>query len=412
MKREPLASMRPLRKVFRSRPEEPERFDRVWARIERGRPARRTRVRVGGFALAAVLLSVGLLILGQWLGPSEVSAPASDDGALHDSNERTAPLRMEAGAVPAELASGTTVRFADGSWVRSSQRARADVVVNDGSDFGLRVAVGELEIDVPPGGPRRWTVDLDGVTVRVVGTRFVVSRTSATRSVRVLRGQVVVDGPLVAAGPRALHAGDSFAVDSLVVDSPAVDTPEPRAPDPAQPTPARVDAPPLRSPNRATAADTPDDDWRALAQVHEYARAWDVIERRGGMTQAVAEARGADLLRLADVARQSGNANAAIAPLTALVAHHSSEPDAALGAFTLGRLHASRGAHEAAAGAFARAVELRLPAPLESDALARWAEALAATGETVAAADVAARYLDAHPQGTWAGRMRELMPPR
>ena len=89
-----------------------------------------------------------------------------------------------------------------------------------------------------------------------------------------------------------------------------------------------------------------------------------------------------DLLLAGDVARLSGHAAAAVAPLSRAVTLHPGDPRAPLAAFTLGRVHLEDlGAPRDAAIAFARARELAPDGPLAEDALAREVEAWSRAGE-------------------------------
>jgi transmembrane sensor len=107
-----------------------------------------------------------------------------------------------------------------------------------------------------------------------------------------------------------------------------------------------------------------------------------------------------DLLLAGDVARLSGHAGAAVAPLSRAVELHPEDPRAPLAAFTLGRVHLEDlGAPRDAALAFAGARTLEPDGPLAEDALAREVEAWSRAGETETARTRALTYIQRYPQG-------------
>jgi len=164
----------------------------------------------------------------------------------------------------------------------------------------------------------------------------------------------------------------------------AVATGEPRRP-PA--TPAVRDEPRI--------AATPPSTWRDDAGRGDYAAAWAAL---AGERQTIDGM--ADLLLAGDVARLSGHAAAAVAPLSRAVALHPDDPRAPLAAFTLGRVHLEDlGAPRDAALAFARARELAPDGPLAEDALAREVEAWSRAGEAGTARSQAMIYTQRYPRG-------------
>jgi transmembrane sensor len=107
-----------------------------------------------------------------------------------------------------------------------------------------------------------------------------------------------------------------------------------------------------------------------------------------------------DLQLAADVARLSGHAGAAVAPLVRALERHADDPRAPLVAFTLGRVHLEDlGAPRDAALAFARARTLAPDGPLAEDALAREVEAWSRAGDTGTARVQALIYTQRYPQG-------------
>lgn len=134
--------------------------------------------------------------------------------------------------------------------------------------------------------------------------------------------------------------------------------------------------------------------WRDAARRDDYDAAW------RGLASPASLDRMEDLLLAGDVARLSGHADAALAPLGRAVELHPEDPRAPLAAFTLGRVHLEDlGAPRAAAQAFARARELAPGGPLAEDALAREVEAWSRAGESETARARARLYLERYPHG-------------
>jgi len=135
--------------------------------------------------------------------------------------------------------------------------------------------------------------------------------------------------------------------------------------------------------------------WRDAAARGDYPAAWAAL---GALRTPLDGME--DLLRAGDVARLSGHAAAAIAPLARAVELHPDDARAPLAAFTLGRVHLEDlGAPRDAALAFARARTLAPDGPLAEDALAREVEAWSRAGETETARALALTYAQRYPQG-------------
>jgi len=359
----------------------------AWRRQERG-PRRQWAVAGAGLAAAA---AVGMAIWGV----------ASGTGG---------PLRTVDGDRPGVLVAardvpGRTLRFDDGSRILVEPGARLETTHNDARRFEARLARGRVDVHVEPDGPRRWRVDAGLAVVDVLGTRFVVERVPSRVRVEVLRGHVIVRDRL---RDRRLEltAGDSVVVER--------DPPEPSV------TPdtdgdgdgaASADADPPEAPRAGahTRLRVEREAWRDLARRGQYDRAWDSLGR-DGLDRASRNATADSLLQLADVARLSGHAEEAVAPLERFLREHPSDGRAGLAAFTLGVVHMDqRGAPGQAAEAFERALELDLPEPLREDALARLSAARGRAGDAEGAARAARRYLDRHPEGPRAPDVRRRL---
>lgn len=240
--------------------------------------------------------------------------------------------------------------------------------------------------DVPERKARRFRAELGALALETHGAAFHVHVGRHQVEVAAERGEVSVRVGQGAQDAQRIAAGDTRAFPIAAPDrdpKDAADAAVDRAADVAavdrgEPQPA----PPL--PN-----------WRDAATRGDYPAAWAAF----GALRAPLDGM-EDLLLAGDVARLSGHAGAAVAPLTRAVALHPDDPRAPLAAFTLGRVHLEDlGAPRDAALAFARARTLAPDGPLAEDALAREVEAWSRAGETETARARAVAYIQRYPQG-------------
>ncbi|MFK7989215.1 MAG: FecR domain-containing protein [Sandaracinaceae bacterium] len=328
------------------------RINRIWAGME-SRPTARRRPVVW---VVPVLAAAAALVL-VWAWPRD--APA---------------LTLASGAELVEIRSGgtsRTVALADGSSVRLGPNTVLDPTENDGDHIRWRLAEGEARFEVRPHGPRRWVVDGGEAMATVLGTVFTVRRAPGWTEVEVERGRVRVDG---VDGSWTLTRGQSREVGRRVPETVS----EAAAPEPESGT---SPATPLR-----------------VAQESEPTPA----PRPARIPTPPAETASA-LLDAADAARQEGRTEEAVALLRRASAFE--DADAALAAFTLGRVLAPRDP-SAAAQAFERALVLPLPVRLAEDASARRVEAWAEAGDEAATQRAARAYLVRYPDGRHASRVR------
>jgi len=229
--------------------------------------------------------------------------------------------------------------------------------------------------DVPERKARRFRAELGALALETHGAAFRVHVGRRQVEVAADRGEVSArvgqDAQVVSAGEiRAFPVAGPGGATDAAPDAAPVDRGEPPA-----------------------AAALPS--WREAAARGEYAAAWAAL----GALRVPLDGM-EDLLLAGDVARLSGHAGAAVAPLTRAVALHPEDPRAPLAAFTLGRVHLEDlGAPRDAAQAFARARALAADGPLAEDALAREVEAWSRAGENETARARAATYIQRYPQG-------------
>lgn len=362
-------------------------IDAAWNAIgpKRLRARRVKRVKV---AIPIVLGLLALLFFGvRGIGPAPTSGPLAlaSGGAM--------PLVFEASVAP-------TVSFDDGSRLEIHEGTRLSTKRADGNRVELALQRGGATFDIKPGGPRMWVVDAGDVTVRVLGTRFTVLR-GASDDVRVVveRGKVLVENARLSGGSVILVAGQSVDVQGPSASPPAASS-------------ARLDAPDAKTPELAAALDEePSTAGSALAVTTPAPGAAAVKapapspKPRAAPSAPEEPPTILDPMASADEARHTGRPRDAVAILEKVVAQR--DPQAALAAFTLGKIHADDLADPSTAGDwFERATTLGLPAALHEDASSRVVECYARAGRKADARAAAVRYRETFPQGRYLERVR------
>lgn len=380
----------PIREVLDVEPEETD-VPRLWRGVEERRARRRARHRGAAPFLAAAAV---LLLVGTWVVASQRSDPSAAPDRL---------VRVDGAPFAGDLAPAQRVALSDGSWIETGSDTRLSVLHNDGRDVVLHLREGDVDVEVHPGGPRRWVIEAGEAVVEVVGTHFTVSRQGHAIRVSVSRGQVIVRHPDLDDGLQRLGAGRSVEVgESAPPDPPTSSRPTPTLVEPtgttgsdAVPEPSSEEEEP--SPARPTSPPAP----VPSADSESEPRARRVVT--GESTASPDE-----LLSLADVARDSGHPELAVSPLEQLLRDHPRHRNAPIAAFTLAQIELDRlGRPRAAARHLEQALALGL-GPLEADARARLAIARGRTGDASGARSAACDYLEAQPNGAHAAAMREL----
>ena len=274
---------------------------------------------------------------------------------------QSGPLVSKAGAALSMLGSERTSNneLSDGSSILLDSGSRLEVLENTSKTFVSVLRSGRGAFAVRPGGPRRWTVEAGLATVEVVGTRFSVTRLSDGVEVSVEHGVVLVRSELIQDHVQRLSAGQKLSIHAP--SAPAVATGVP-APGVSLPF-ARPGASAVENPRLAPASLE-----QLLGRANEQRRQGDVVGAEASLRRALSE--------------------------------HASEPQAALAAFTLGKLLSDvAGRPSDAALAFARCLAMSPPSALAEDALFRLAEAQTRAGDRDAASESAREYASRYPQG-------------
>jgi len=171
-----------------------------------------------GFRRPVYLLLVASFLAGYLLvfrfpseGPLLIEGQGEISGAL---NSAAAGTRRKPSHVGAQ-----NIHLRDGSRIGVFGEAELAVLSNDSDTFVTSLRSGKVEFYVKPGGPRRWLIEAGAVSVEVVGTHFVVERSTRGTIVSVKKGVVLVRGN-VPSGELRLTAGQSVtALPRTVVDS-------------------------------------------------------------------------------------------------------------------------------------------------------------------------------------------------
>lgn len=260
-----------------------ESLDRLWQTQARRLEPRESRGRTAVIAFAAAAIAVAAFFVGRE-SVSEVGAPV-----VRSVEPRTIDRVLETAS------ERRVVSLEDGSWIALAPRTRLEVIEQSREDLRLQLSRGRVQIEVRPGGERRWIVESELGRVIVVGTRFSVEADDERLRVRVLHGAVRVMSPWIDEGVRVLTAGERVAIERA---APVETTQADHVP--AEPVPRR-----------------------------------DPVER--AETAAVESAD--ELFEEADTLRRDGRVREAVDRLERIVARFPSSPDAALALFTLGRIY-------------------------------------------------------------------------
>ena len=365
---------------------------RVWRRLdERDARSPRRFFAATVTAIACLLVAaVGFGVRERHHGRGRQPLMVRADEPLGVLEAATQPLRLP-------LSDGSEIALAPGSRLTTLQHGNGVIE--------LALERGRAELDVRPGGPRRWVIDADLLSVEVVGTHFVVTRDHGSDEVSVSRGVVLVRGervpdhvqrltaghslrveaapapPIAPAAPPVAPASSSSSLSSLSSSSRVKRAASSSLPANAAATPASAVTPPANvaaSSVKSTAVATS----TAVAAPAVVSPATTTPRQPptsspSALTSAH-PASTAQLLEDVDALRRAGRRDQAIAMLQRLAYDDAPSPTAALAAFTLGRVLLDAPADPArATRAFERALHLGLPAGLSTDAIALCRDALA-----------------------------------
>jgi transmembrane sensor len=371
----------PVRKAVWSAEHSRHALSNVRARVDRR--ARLERRTVAALAVAACVL--GLLSFAR-VWPEDEQAQREQ---AQDAQPTVAVSRPAASSKPSSGApQNRSLSFADGSHVvLLDERTRVEVERADRESVEVALLEGQGRFTVVSQPGRAFVVHVEKFAIVTLAAAFTVTREPERVHVRVLEGEVEVNG---AAQQQRLHADDALWFNL---------------------TPAsRTDAAPTESGvSRADPKEAARRRFLDHARHRQYARAMAVLREKPSVVRDNPE----ELMLAADAARLSGDAPAAVPYLKRVAANHPKDARAPLAAFTLGRIYLfDLNQPLQAREAFALTRRLSSQGALAEDALAREVEAAARTGAQREAQALAQEYLSRYPQGRRRAQIRSFAEPR
>lgn len=350
--------------------------------------------RYGLTGLAAALCAAALWLL--W--------PAPQSAALSHFWIEERPGQVDEWVTARELAQ--TLRFSDGSSFVASPGTTTRVMQLQAEGARLTLERGELDAHVVHRPASRWRVAAGPFVVHVTGTRFRVLWDPQLEllAVRVSEGVVVVNGgghpqhELAAGSGLELRVGGKPAAVASHEATPA-------SPEPARAADSVRDEDELIRPRPAA---EPVQDWRVLSTEGRYREALASVEQLGFVAQCQSlPAR--DLLTLGSTARLAGRGERARAAYLAARQRFPRSSEAAISAFSLGRLASDASQTGAAVEWFQRYLAEQPSGPLAREASGRLIEHYKQLGSAAQARATAERYLKQYPTGPHAALARSVL---
>jgi TolA-binding protein len=361
------------------------------------------RARLGLFAFGAA----AAVTAGVWLWSR---LPISYEiGGTGVSAGTDAPISAEKGeSVPLRFSEGSSIVLRPGGRVRvlGTSAAGAHVLVEDGA---VDVAI------THSGQSAAWSFEAGPLTVAVTGTRFHLAWNPRDQvfALALSEGAVVVTGSCLPK-PSTVSAGGRLELSCATPDagsavSAVEGTPAPELSGqaaalevPRSPAAARAGSP-------APSAVTGEKSWRELLQNGDFAEVLKVASA-GDFAVACKSGSQSELLGLADAARKTGELDKATLALTTLRHRFPGTSNAAVAAFSLGRIaFERRGAYAEAVRWFSTYLNEAPNGPLMGDAVGRLMEARDRQGDREGARADAEQYLRRFPRGPYAPLAKRLL---
>ncbi|HEY1537473.1 MAG TPA: FecR domain-containing protein [Polyangiaceae bacterium] len=360
-----------------------------------------------------------------------VGAAALIVGLVFFVSRKTAPLALTyqvTGAVAnrgylqlPDVTSTAAVSFSDGSRIRIEPSTSARIAGVNAAGAHLVLERGLLEVDVVHHAGAAWTIEAGPYEVAVTGTAFSMSWDSDELTVAMIRGSVMVKGPLATSGVSVL-AGQRLSVREHDHSLSIVDqtrAPNPREHEgPASAGSAQPQEPAARA--SATAGATASggtadmagsgtsQSWAVRVASGDYRSVLREAEEKG-LEATLSNGPLADLAALADAARYLRRNEVARQALVAERARfpHSSEAHAA--AFLLARLVEEQGDVLGAASGYDLYLRESPRGSFAQEAMGRELVLLRGRGDRTAALPIAERYLREFPLGPYTHIARDIV---
>ena len=375
---------------------EPDDADVAWRALQaRMRDARRARTRrrvwlaIPTFTLAAA----GALIVA---------------ASLRVEPDRAAEQAIEVGRPFESADAEVALSLPDGIQVDLDRRSRVRLESVAPEEIRVALSKGSARFDVEPHRPRRVVINADDVEVRVIGTRFRVTRIDAATAEDEARVEVAVERGIVevrdrqhAGEPRRLRAGERFSM-------PAISTGGEAGGEVSGGRPAGDEDGEVVSAGGGAAA--PMNEPVRLAGATRISKPTEISGSVATARRAAA-ASPRTLLERAQMAWRAGRMEEAAMDYAEVLDRHPADPRAALAAFELGRIQMDHLADlTAATASFERALHLAPRASFQEDTLARLAQANDRLGRLADCRRLRQRYLREYPNGLHVARVLELCP--
>lgn len=307
------------------------------------------------------------------------------------------------------------LRFSEGSVMDLEPLARARVLSSavDGARVLLERGAADVSILHKPGQPTHWAFEAGPFVVLVTGTRFHVAWHPETQSMVLTmnEGAVQVSAPCLPA-PRTVVKGEALEL-SCASEEAGRPVITPHQTQKQLPGDSAAEALVAASASELGLPPAPDQpatgsgklgggSWQQLLAARDWAGAVRAAERED-FAAVCRRANKSELDALANAARLAGRADLAITALSTLRTRFAGSNEAAIAAFTLGRMaFDQRGDYRAAVTWFGSYLSERPRGPLMGDATGRLMEARARSGDKAGARRDARNYLDRFPHGPYA----------
>jgi len=353
----------------------------------------RTRWRVP-FAVGAAALVLVVLFVSRKAAPIALTYRLA--GAVADRGYLQLP----------DLTASAEVSFSDGSRIRIEPTTSARIASVNADGAHLVLERGLLDVDVVHRAGAAWTIEAGPYEVAITGTAFSMSWDSDELTVAMIRGSVVVKGPLATWGVAVL-AGEKLSVRGHDHSLSIVD--QARVADPVEhdARPARAGSAQAQEPAPRPSANGTSQSWSVRVASGDYRSVLREAEEKdldGTLTNGPL----ADLAALADAARYLRRDDIARRALVAERSRfpHSSEAHAA--AFLLARLLEEEGDILGAATGYDRYLRESPRGSFAQEAMGRELALLRGRGDRTAALPVAQRYLREFPFGPYTQIARDV----
>lgn len=309
------------------------------------------------------------------------------------------------------------VTFQDGSVLAVRDGARVVSLASTERDFAVRLERGHLDVEVHPGGPRRWIIEAKLARVEVVGTKFSVTRAAASVAVVVQRGAVLVRSEYLTEGVVRLEAGEQLEIQAVEATSEPALSKKPEAnAEPAENAESAEEG--TEESSEKGTEETPGGRPAGTDRSEPVEKPPSEPSAAGGTAAPSPpdrEQRSEEFERLreqADQARAAGQLDTAEALYAQLVGDHGSDPRVALVLYTWGVTSLQNGAPLRALRTFQAVMNKDPSKSLQEDTLLRLVELQLELNQGTAAAESAQQYATRFPQGRHLETIREMLKER